>query len=127
MTQPAPEQVKNSAPRQAVTGLVPPTIGEARIREAWPTLMGVAAGPAGLAKMLVRSVFLLPVGWLIQAPLFALKFAPFVCKRYTVTNRRLMIQRGWKPHPVQEVPLSEIDDVRLDAADVDPFYLSGNL
>ena len=42
-------------------------------------------------------------------------------------NRRVMIQHGLKPVPLSEVPLEAIDDVRLDAAGVDPFYLSGDL
>ena len=121
----APPQ--NTAPRQAITGVVPPSLGEARIREAFPAFPGVAAAPAGLAKMLVRSVVLAPLGWLIQAPLFALKFAPFLSKRYTLTNRRLMVRRGWKPQMAQEVPLTEIDDVRIGPGGVDPFYLCGEL
>jgi hypothetical protein len=38
-----------------------------------------------------------------------------------------MIRKGWKPAPVEEMALADIDDVRLDAAGVDRFYLSGNL
>jgi len=38
-----------------------------------------------------------------------------------------MIQRGWKPEAVQEVPLTEIDDVRIGPGGVDTFYLSGDL
>src|SRR2546421_718630 len=107
-----PPAVTQKNPNQAIAGLVPPALGEARIREAFPTLPGVS-GLANLAKRLVKTVFLMPLGWMIQAPLFGLKFAPYVCKRYTLTNKRLMIRKGWKPVPVQEVPLAEIDDVRI--------------
>jgi hypothetical protein len=112
--------------KQAITGLTPPTSGEARVREEWPTVMGVSAAAASLARACMQSIVLLPLGWLILAPLFKLKFAPFLCKRYTLTNRRLMIRRGWKPAVVQEVALADIDDVRL-AGDVDAFFLSGDL
>jgi hypothetical protein len=124
----APAATDKTPPaRQAITGLMPPSLGEARIRVAFAALPGVAAAPAGLAKMLTRTYVLAPLAWLIQAPLFGLKFAPFVCKRYTLTNRRLMIQRGWKPEAVQEVPLTEIDEVRIGPGGVDTFYLSGDL
>lgn len=113
--------------QQAVTGVMPPQLGEARIREAWPTLVGVAPGLAGLGKALVRTWVLAPLGWLVQAPAFALKFAPFRCRRYTLTNRRLMVQRGLKPHMVSEVLLDAIDEVRCDPAKIDAFYLSGTL
>ena len=79
--------------RQAVTGLTPPQRGEAIVREVRPS---VAAHPAlsGMAQRLLETVILAPLGWLLLAPLFPLKFLPFICKRYTLTNRRLMIRRG---------------------------------
>lgn len=115
------------APRQAVAGLMPPQLGEAMIREVWPTIRSVSAGLAGLSAKLIRSVFLAPLGWMLNGLLFGRKFAPVLCQRYTLTNRRLMVQRGWKPAPVQEVALTDIDDVRLLADSYDPFYRSGDL
>lgn len=114
-------------PRQAVAGLTPPQMAEAMIREAWPSVRGVQAGVAGLSARLIQSVFLAPLGWLLNGLLFGRKFAPFLCKRYTLTNRRLMIRAGWKPAPVQEVALADIDDVRLVPETYDAFYRSGDL
>src|SRR4051812_12291711 len=103
-TTPVPPAAKPARPHQAVTGVMAPQMGEARIREEWPTLLGINPAAALLAKTLVRTYILAPVGFLLMLPLFAmLKFGPFLCKRYTLTNRRLMVQRGWKPHPVHEV------------------------
>lgn len=117
-----------SRPQQAITGLTPPQVAEARIREEWRTVLGINAGLATLGKRLQQSIVLLPVGWFILLHLFVLKLAPLIgCVRYSLTNRRLMIRKGWKPTLVQEVPLSAIDDVRLDANGVDPFYLAGTL
>jgi hypothetical protein len=110
-----------------VTGVIPPQTGEGMIREVFPTVVGLNPGVALLAKKLIRTFFLAPVGILLVAPLFALKFAPFLCRRYTLTNRRLMIQRGLKPAPVQQVALADIDEVRFDPQQVDPFYVSGTL
>ncbi len=124
------EAVKTSAngkPKQAVTGVMPPQLGEALIREAWPTVVDSSATLSSVAKMLIRSVILAHVAWLLLAPLFIKKFLPFLAKRYTLTNRRVMIQHGLKPQPVKDVALADIDEVRLDAHGVDPFYLSGNL
>jgi hypothetical protein len=118
---------KDGVWRQAVTGVVPPRLAEAQIREVFPSLNGTVPAVAGLGKALVRSIVLAPLGWLVLAPLFLKKIAPFVCTRYTLTNRRLMIQRGLKPSPKQEVPLSEIDQVRLVPESVDDFFRSGDL
>jgi hypothetical protein len=128
-----PEPAKPAKPakigafQQAVTGVTPPQLGEAKIREVWPTVVGISHPASSLAKWLIRTVFLAPLGWLLLAPLFARKFAPFLARRYTLTNRRLMIQRGIKPHPSKEIALADIDDVRLDPASFDAFYLSGTL
>lgn len=114
-------------PRQAVAGLMSPQLGEAMIREVWPTVRGISATIAGLSAALMRSVFLAPLGWALNSLLFARKLAPVLCQRYTLTNRRLMVRRGWKPAPVQEIPLTDIDDVRLVADSYDAFYRSGDL
>jgi|YelNatPaOPRAMG01_1025707.scaffolds.fasta_scaffold96982_2 hypothetical protein len=114
-------------PRQAVAGLMPPQLAEAMIREVWPTIRSVSAGIASLSALFMRSVVLAPLGWMLNGLLFFRKLAPAICQRYTLTNRRLMVRRGWKPTPVQEVPLKDIDDVRLIADTYDPFYRSGDL
>ena len=113
--------------RQAVAGLMPPQLGEAMIREVWPTVLGVSSAVAGLSGKLMRSGFLAPIGWMFNSLLFGRKFAPFLCQRYTLTNRRLMVQRGWKPTPTHEIALKDIDDVHLIGDSYDAFYRSGDL
>jgi hypothetical protein len=114
-------------PRQAVAGLMPPQLAEAMIREVWPSIMDVSSGMALLSAKLIRSIFLAPLGWMLNGLLFGKKLAPGICRRYTLTNRRLMIRKGWKPAPVQEVALKDIDDVRLVADSYDAFYRAGDL
>ena len=116
---------------QAVTGVTPPQEKEALIREVFPSVVasplpGAKAG-ARLGRMLNRSIIGAPLAWALLIPPYFAKVMPFLAKRYTLTNRRLMIQRGWKPHPVQEVALADIDEVRLDSASVDPFFIAGTL
>jgi hypothetical protein len=113
--------------RQAVSGLTPPQQGEAGIRENWPALPGVLAGPAALGKRLIRSIVFAPLGWLVLAPVFALKFTPFICRRYTLTNRRLMIQKGLKPAPVGEIALQDIEEVRIAEGSYDSYYHAATL
>ncbi len=110
--------------RSPITGVTPPLIGEAQIREAWPSLASTP-GISSLAATLIKSIVLAPLGWLLLAPLFGKKLSPFICRRYTLTNRRVMIQRGLKPKPVEEVALSDIDEVRL--AGLNEFFRCGDL
>ncbi|HVS39799.1 MAG TPA: PH domain-containing protein [Gemmataceae bacterium] len=126
-TQPVQRPVMKASPPQPITGLTPPQRAEAIIREVRPS---AAAHPAlsGPAQMLIRTVILAPLGWLLLAPLFPLKFLPFICKRYTLTNRRLMIRRGLAhPRPTHEIALTDIDDVRVEPESHNSFYRSGTL
>src|ERR1700737_3848342 len=121
------QDVKPSAngqytPREAIAGLMPPQLGEANIREAGPTPRGVALGVASLGAKLIQGVFLAPLGWLLNGLLFGRRFMPFLCKRYSLTNRRLWRQHGWERAPGQEMPLKDIEGVGYDA-----FLLSGDL
>lgn len=98
--------------KQAVTGVVPPLVAEARIRETWPS---VAAFPAvaRLGKLLTNTIVLAPLAWMLMAGPYFLKLLPITMRRYTLTNRRLMIRGGWAGTPLQEIPLTQIDEVRL--------------
>jgi PH (Pleckstrin Homology) domain-containing protein len=111
---------------QAVTGVVAPQTGEAKIRECWPS---VASAPAiaGMGMMLTRTIILAPLAWIIMAGVYFGKLGPFIAKRYTLTNRRVMIRRGWKGTPHQEIPLEQIDDVRVVHDSNSAFFRAGTL
>jgi hypothetical protein len=128
-TAPSPNSAKSgpAKPRQAVAGLMAPQTGEALIREEFPTIVAVAGGLCRLCERLMKTIVLAPLAWLLLAPVFLLRIAPFVCKRYTLTNRRLIIRRGITARPGPEVPLAEIDDVRLVEASKEAFYNSADL
>lgn len=114
------------AMKQAIAGLTPPEMEEARIREIYPS---VARAPAiaNLGKLLNNTIVLAPLGWLMMSAAYFSKVLPLIGVRYTLTNRRVMIRHGWKGTPGQEVALSEIDDVQLDPASVDHFFRSADL
>jgi hypothetical protein len=112
--------------KQIITGVVSPDQAEAMIREVWPSL-AAWPGIARLARLLTRSIIGAPLAWIILLPLFALSIAPFLAKRYTLTNRRLMIRRFPQPRVVQEVPLGAIDEVRVQTDDNSDFFRAGTL
>jgi hypothetical protein len=111
---------------QAVTGLIPPETREALIREAWPSV-AAHPGPAALGRVLMLSIIAAPLGWLLLAPLYFAKILPFVARRYTLTNRRVMIRRGLKPAATHEVPLAAVDEVRVVKNANSEFYRAGTL
>jgi hypothetical protein len=112
--------------KQVVTGLVPPQSGEAIIRDTWRS---VAAWPAvaGAGRMLTRTIIGAPLAWLMMAPFYFLRVIPFLARRYTLTNRRLMIRRWPQRSFVQEVPLSDIDEVRVRKDANSDFFRAGTL
>src|SRR5437868_6485121 len=112
--------------QQAVTGVVPPSVGEAKIREVWPSVASVPA-VAGLGQKLTRTVILAPLAWLVMSAVYFGKLLPFAATRYTLTNRRLMIRRGWKGSPSHEIPLAKIDDVRVVNDAHSDFFRAGTL
>src|SRR5262245_33613290 len=122
-----PQPPRPPGPEQPVTGVVPPQRAEARIRVNWPTVVDANPALANVGRALIRSVVLAPLGWLLMAPLYFRKVLPFLAKRYALTNRRLMVQRGLAARPRQEVALEKIDDVRLVESSYNPFYRSGDL
>src|SRR5437764_14665497 len=78
-----------------VTGLTPPQTGEALIREAYPSVTRFPA-VASAGRALIRSIVGAPLGWGLMLFFYFLKILPFGALRYALTNRRLMVLRGWK-------------------------------
>jgi hypothetical protein len=114
---------------QAVTGLTPPELDEAKIRDVWPS---VAAFPriASLGRFLMLKTFVLaPLAWLIMALPYFSKILPLggLSRRYTLTNRRVMIQKGLKPAPAEQVALADVDDVKIVEDDNSQFFRSATL
>src|SRR5687768_11669442 len=106
--------------QQAVTGLTPPQLGEARIRDAWPSL-------AALGQKLTSTIVLAPIAWLLMSAAYFTKALPGLGRRYLLTNRRIHILGGWKRHTIAEVPLADIDDVKLVLDGNSTFFRSGTL
>jgi hypothetical protein len=97
---------------QAIAGLLPPSLGEARIRDAYPSVAANFA-IATLGYRLTQTIFLAPVAWIVMSVAYFGKVLPIIGRRYSLTNRRLMIRAGWAGKPIAEVPLSDIEEVRI--------------
>jgi hypothetical protein len=120
-----------------VTGLIPPQAGEAVIREAFPSLTAYPA-VASVGRRLILSFVGAPLGWGLMLVPYFLKVAPLFAVRYSLTNRRLMVLKGWQqtaiPHmrsstvkPAGEVALADIDEVRIQKDANSEFFRAGTL
>jgi hypothetical protein len=138
---------------QAVMGIIPPQVAEARLAYRWPSVARFP-GPARLgnaiiqtAKNLVFAVIRMPVylsaflilpatvlatliafaAYLLLAPLYFSKVMPLMMTKYVLTNRRIMIQKGWSQKSAGEVPLEKLEEVRVVPGTEQPFYLAADL
>jgi hypothetical protein len=97
-----------------------------RIREIWPTVARIPA-IANIGKVLNNTIILAPLGWLIMSAAYFGKVLPIIGVRYRLTDKRVMILKGWKGAISQQVALADIDDVQLDPASIDQFFRSADL
>lgn len=121
---------------QAVAGVTSPKVGEALVRDAWPSVASNPAAAAFAKKCFTSGPLrfvLAPFGWLALAP-FLLKRLHGVLpglhglmKRYRLTNKRLMVCKGIIAEPVQEISLDKIKDVRISTNDTSTYFFAGNL
>ncbi len=98
-------------------------IQETRIREVWPTIARVPV-IAGIGKMLTRTIILAPLAWVIMSLFYFSKVFIITAVRYKLTDKRIMIVRGWSARVSQAVALADIDDVQLDLDSADNFFRS---
>jgi hypothetical protein len=112
--------------QQPVTGVVPPQVAEAKIREAWPSVSR-APGVANLGRLLTRTILLAPLGWLVMSLLYFSKVIPGFARRYTLTNRRLMIRHGVIGKVAGEIALADIDEVRIQTDANSDFFRAATL
>lgn len=127
----------NEVRAQPVTGLTPPQLGEALIREAYPSVTRFPA-VASAGRVLIRSIIGAPLGWATMLFFYFLKVLPFGAVRYALTNRRLLVLRGWKEcsglhmarqayQPSEQVALSDIDEIRVQTDANSEFFRSATL
>lgn len=111
---------------QAIAGVVPPDVAEAVVMQIWPSISA-----SGLGQSLGRAYsipFLLRVPIILATlPLVIALYASHRFTRYTLTTRRILIQKGIRPQPREDVALDELEDVRVAVRPGQSFYRAGDL
>jgi hypothetical protein len=120
---------------QAIAGVSPPEIRETTIMTVWPTL---GAHPVGRLLGRLYRIDIGPgmftIGKLIALlsipvalPLFFLMVNPLTGRRYTLTNRRVIIQRGSRLHNERWVELNRFDSIEVVVQPGQEWYPAGDL
>lgn len=122
--------------KQAIAGVAPPDLAEVTIMTVWPT---IAANPIGrmLGRLYTNRSGIGPVFTIgklmmlltipIALVLFAVSLAPWACRRYRLTNRRVIVQN--RPRPVDErwIGLDEFDSIEVEVLPGQEWYPAGEL
>ena len=122
--------------KQPIAGVTPPDLREVTVMTVWPS---VAAHPVG--KFLGRwyawdepGVYIFRPGHLvallcipISLVLYFMRVAPYVGSRYTLTNRRVVVQKGLKAVDGKSVDLDRFDTIEVVVQPGQDWYHAGDL
>jgi hypothetical protein len=104
-------------------GYVPPELDELDAMTVWPTIgahpLGRLVGRLCASKIGIGRFFTLGKLWaLVTIPLslavFCWQLMPYICRRYTLTNRRIIIRRGLQPLDAKWVDLDGFDTIEVE-------------
>jgi hypothetical protein len=109
--------------KQPFAGVSPAELGEVPSLTVWPTIGSLRAGRLVGRLAAVRVGFgefftlgkLLAVATIpLSLAVFAWQLMPYVCRRYTLTNRRIIIRKGLMPADEQWIGLDEFDTIDIE-------------
>lgn len=109
--------------KQAIAGVALPQLGEATAMTIWPTIAATGAGrlvgrlaaiEVGAGKFFTLGKLLAVATIPISLAVFAWQLLPFICRRYTLTNRRIIIQKGLGAVEECSIGLDEFDTIAVE-------------
>jgi hypothetical protein len=104
-------------------GFVPAELDELDAMTVWPTIgaypLGRLVGRLSANQIGIGGFFTLGKVWaLVTIPIslavFCWQLMPYICRRYTLTNRRVIIRRGLQPLDVKWIDLDGFDDIEIE-------------
>jgi hypothetical protein len=117
-------------------GFAPPDLDEVDSMTIWPTIgahpLGRLIGRLCANKIGVGEFFTLGKVWtLVTIPLslvvFFWQLMPYICRRYTLSNRRIIIRRGLQPLDAKWVDLDGFDTITIEVLPGQEWLHSGEL
>jgi hypothetical protein len=122
--------------KQAIAGVAPPESGEVTMMTVWPSMAATSPGrmigrlcgiSAGFGSILtignLCALLLIPVAM----ALFFRNLAPWNCRRYRITNRRVLIEQGLHARPERFLDLDNFDTIEVVVLHGQEWYPAGDL
>ncbi len=107
---------------QPIAGVVPADISETTCKVAWPSigafqagrLVGrLAASKSGVGPLTLGNLWAAATIPLSLA-VYAWQLMPYVCRRYALTNRRIIVRKGLMPVDERWINLTEFDSIEIE-------------
>jgi len=121
---------------QAIAGVAPPEMGEVTIMTVWPSMAGTGMGrligrlcgiQAGLGNILTVGNLLALALIPLALALFFRNLAPWNCRRYRLTNRRVLVDQGLHATPERFLDLDNFDTVEVVVLPGQEWFPAGDL
>ncbi len=109
--------------KHPIPGVFPPDLEEVKVMTVWPTIGATAAGRwvgrmadvrLGLGEFFTLGKLLALATIPVSLAVFVWQLMPYVCRRYCLTNRRLIVRRGLSPTDERWISLDEFDAIETE-------------
>jgi hypothetical protein len=121
---------------QAIAGVTPAEVKETTVMTVWPSIAqyGIGRMLGSLYAIRFPDIYFLRLGNLIALlaipialPLFFLRIAPGVGRRYRLTNRRVLVEKGLRNAIEKSVDLDRFNAIDVVVQPGQDWYYAGDL
>jgi hypothetical protein len=122
--------------KQAIAGVAPRDLEEVTIMTVWPTIAATRAGQligraclwqAGVGSFFTMGKLMALLCIPLALALFAWGLMPGVCRRYRLTNRRVIVAKGLRAVEERSISLADFDAIDVVVLPGQEWYPAGEL
>jgi hypothetical protein len=121
---------------QPIAGVVPSELAEVTCKVVWPTIAAtrvgrlvgrLAAVRLGLGEFFTLGKLLAVATIPLSLAAFGWQLMPYVCRRYTLTNRRVIIRKGLTAVDGPWISLDDFDAIDVEVLPGQDWFHAGDL
>lgn len=122
--------------KQAIAGVTPSETAEVTVMTVWPSISATEPGRmlgklyairSGIGNFLTLGKLFMAATIPLALGLYALGFLPFVSRRYRLTNRRVIVQKGLTALNDRFIALDDFDAIDVQVLPGQAWYHAGDL
>ena len=122
--------------QQPITGVMPSELSEVTCKVVWPTIGAMRAGRLvgqlsdlrmGVGEFFTLGKLMALATIPISLAVFGWQLMPIVCRRYTLTNRRIIIRKGLMAVDGVWISLDDFDAIKIEVLPGQQWLHAGDL